>query len=145
MHLPLLTLLFVLVSASPHVPLVDQTASDRTFDTRVPVQLGVMSKCPDALLCESTFNEVLGKVGDKMDLSLVYVAKYIVLLIELQHSSFDTYLDLMNPSLTLGASSANMEQRNVQEMYSNYALLNMHPRTNGGTLFSVRILKGQPR
>lgn len=80
-----------------------------------------------------------------MDLSLVYVAKYIVLLIELQHSSFDTYLDLMNPSLTLGASSANMEQRNVQEMYSNYALLNMHPRTNGGTLFSVRILKGQPR
>ncbi|XP_006460090.1 hypothetical protein AGABI2DRAFT_191859 [Agaricus bisporus var. bisporus H97] len=76
MHLPLLTLLFVLVSASPHVPLVDQTASDRTFDTRVPVQLGVMSKCPDALLCESTFNEVLGKVGDKMDLSLVYVAKF---------------------------------------------------------------------
>ncbi|EKM80293.1 hypothetical protein AGABI1DRAFT_113492 [Agaricus bisporus var. burnettii JB137-S8] len=76
MYLPLLTLLFVLVSASPHVPLVDQTASDRTFDSRVPVQLGVMSKCPDALLCESTFNEVLGKVGDKMDLSLVYVAKF---------------------------------------------------------------------
>ncbi|RDB22620.1 hypothetical protein Hypma_010208 [Hypsizygus marmoreus] len=44
-------------------------------DTKVPVQLGVMSRCPDALLCESTFNEVIRKVADKIDLSLVYVAK----------------------------------------------------------------------
>ncbi|KAF8204960.1 hypothetical protein BJ912DRAFT_823590, partial [Pholiota molesta] len=44
-------------------------------EVKVAVQLGVMSRCPDALLCESTFNEVLDKVMDKVDLSLVYVAK----------------------------------------------------------------------
>ena len=44
-------------------------------DIKVPVRLGVMSRCPDALLCESTFNEVLKKVIDKVDLSLVYIAK----------------------------------------------------------------------
>jgi len=34
-------------------------------DIKVQVQLGVMSRCPDALLCESRFNEVLDKVADK--------------------------------------------------------------------------------
>jgi hypothetical protein len=84
MRLPLLTLLFVLVSASPPVPFLDQTAADGLLATRVPVQLGVMSKCPDALLCESTFNAVLEKVGDKMDLSLLYIAKYRAPVIELK-------------------------------------------------------------
>ncbi|GLB33799.1 putative gamma interferon inducible lysosomal thiol reductase (GILT) [Lyophyllum shimeji] len=44
-------------------------------DIKVPVQLGVMSRCPDALLCETLFNDVVQKASDKMDLSLVYVAK----------------------------------------------------------------------
>jgi len=44
-------------------------------DVKVPIQLGVMSRCPDALLCESTFNEVLSRAIDKVDLSLVYIAK----------------------------------------------------------------------
>jgi len=44
-------------------------------DVKVPIQLGVMSRCPDALLCESTFNEVLSIAIDKVDLSLVYIAK----------------------------------------------------------------------
>ena len=44
-------------------------------DIKVPIQLGVMSRCPDALLCESTFNEVLRRVINKVDLSLVYIAK----------------------------------------------------------------------
>lgn len=44
-------------------------------DIKVPIQLVVMSRCPDALLCESTFNEVLNKVINKVDLSLVYIAK----------------------------------------------------------------------
>ncbi|TEB30259.1 hypothetical protein FA13DRAFT_1594428, partial [Coprinellus micaceus] len=44
-------------------------------DVKVPVQLGVMSACPDALLCESLFNEVLKHTEDKVDLSLVYVAR----------------------------------------------------------------------
>ncbi|KAG6854792.1 hypothetical protein C0991_001219 [Blastosporella zonata] len=44
-------------------------------DVKVPVQLGVMSRCPDALLCENVFNQVLKKVSDRVDISLVYVAK----------------------------------------------------------------------
>lgn len=44
-------------------------------DIKVQVQLGVMSRCPDALLCESRFDEVLDKVADKVQLSLIYVAK----------------------------------------------------------------------
>jgi hypothetical protein len=44
-------------------------------DIKVLVQLGVMSRCPDALLCETTFNEVLSRVIDKVDLSLIYIAK----------------------------------------------------------------------
>ncbi|TFK43541.1 hypothetical protein BDQ12DRAFT_561142, partial [Crucibulum laeve] len=43
-------------------------------NVKVPVQLGVMSRCPDALLCESTFNEVLHEVAGKVDISLIYVA-----------------------------------------------------------------------
>ncbi|KAG5646563.1 hypothetical protein DXG03_002866 [Asterophora parasitica] len=45
-------------------------------DVKVPIQLGVMSRCPDALLCESVFNKVLPKVNDRIDISLVYVAKF---------------------------------------------------------------------
>ena len=45
-------------------------------DVKVPVQLGVMSRCPDALLCESIFDDVLKEVADKVDLSLVYIAQY---------------------------------------------------------------------
>lgn len=45
-------------------------------DIKVPVQLGVMSRCPDALLCENTFNHVLKKVSERVDLSLIYIAKY---------------------------------------------------------------------
>ncbi|PFH52714.1 hypothetical protein AMATHDRAFT_139174 [Amanita thiersii Skay4041] len=44
-------------------------------DIKVPVELGVMSRCPDALLCESVFNNVLQKVFDKVRISLRYVAK----------------------------------------------------------------------
>jgi hypothetical protein len=48
-----------------------------SFDgIKVPVQLGVMSRCPDALLCENTFNHVLKKVAERVELSLIYVARY---------------------------------------------------------------------
>lgn len=60
-------------------PLIVQDAVLHGFDadTKVPVELGVMSRCPDALLCESVFNDVLRKVSDKVDLSLRYVAKCV--------------------------------------------------------------------
>jgi hypothetical protein len=44
---------------------------------RVPVMLGVMSRCPDALLCETLFDKVIPKVAPKIDLSLAYVARYV--------------------------------------------------------------------
>ncbi|TDL29882.1 hypothetical protein BD410DRAFT_45349 [Rickenella mellea] len=40
---------------------------------KVPVLLGVMSRCPDALICESVFDKVLSQVGDKVDLSLSFI------------------------------------------------------------------------
>ena len=45
-------------------------------DTKVPVLLGVMSACPDALVCESVFNQMLPKVEGKIDLALTYVDWY---------------------------------------------------------------------
>ena len=43
---------------------------------RVPVMLGVMSQCPDALLCETLFDKVIPRVAEKIDLSFAYVATY---------------------------------------------------------------------
>ena len=57
--------------ASPNNEIQDQ----HSIDIKVPVQLGVMSRCPDALLCESVFDLVLPNVTAKVDLSLIYVAK----------------------------------------------------------------------
>ena len=50
-------------------------SSPHTTDVKVPVTLGVMSRCPDALLCESVFNQVLTKVEGKVDLALTYVGR----------------------------------------------------------------------
>ena len=54
---------------------VQDASQIRLEDVKVPVQLGVMSQCPDALLCESVFNDVLNYASDKMELSLVYIAR----------------------------------------------------------------------
>ncbi|KAI0036718.1 hypothetical protein K488DRAFT_40354 [Vararia minispora EC-137] len=51
--------------------IISTTASD----VKVPVTLGVMSRCPDALLCEAVFDQVLKKVADKVDLRLTYIGK----------------------------------------------------------------------
>lgn len=71
------SLLPALVAAHSHIILNDQsTIADNSLNIiKVPVQLGVMSRCPDALLCEAIFNDVLAQVWDKVDLSLVYIAK----------------------------------------------------------------------
>ena len=41
--------------------------------TRVPITLGVMSGCPDAILCESVFDRVVERVADKIDLQLTFI------------------------------------------------------------------------
>ncbi|THV08583.1 hypothetical protein K435DRAFT_814965 [Dendrothele bispora CBS 962.96] len=44
-------------------------------DLKVPVVLGVMSRCPDAILCENLFDQVLKKVSGKVEMELEYIAK----------------------------------------------------------------------
>jgi len=70
------TLLSTVIAAHPTPLRVQYQDELRPIpDTKVSIQLGVMSRCPDALLCESVFNEVLNKVIDKVDLSLVYIGQ----------------------------------------------------------------------
>ena len=47
-------------------------------DVKVPVTLGVMSRCPDALICEATFDKVVPQVLDKIDLSLEFIGRRVV-------------------------------------------------------------------
>lgn len=62
---------FALQGLDAQVPM----AGEPPADTKVPVLLGVMSACPDALMCESVFDHVLQRVGDKVDLSLTFIGK----------------------------------------------------------------------
>ncbi|KAF8138293.1 hypothetical protein EV363DRAFT_1154254 [Boletus edulis] len=58
-------------------PLTVQDNSQIIFaeDIKVPVVLGVMSRCPDAMLCEAVWDRVLQRVGDKVDISLSFIAE----------------------------------------------------------------------
>ncbi|KAH9918211.1 uncharacterized protein BXZ73DRAFT_53124 [Epithele typhae] len=51
-------------------PQAPWTAGD---PVKVPVILGVMSACPDAILCETVFDRVLARAAGKMDLQLTFV------------------------------------------------------------------------
>ncbi|TCD70822.1 hypothetical protein EIP91_001512 [Steccherinum ochraceum] len=44
-------------------------------EVKVPIVLGVMSQCPDAILCESVFDSVVEEVGDKIDLTLTFIGQ----------------------------------------------------------------------
>ncbi|KAJ3531835.1 hypothetical protein NM688_g7514 [Phlebia brevispora] len=60
------------------VPFKVQTTPEQDYfeadkEVKVPVVLGVMSACPDAILCESVFDHVLQQVGEKVDLSLTFL------------------------------------------------------------------------
>ena len=50
-----------------------QDALNVEDEVKVPVVLGVMSQCPDALICEATMDKVLSQVNDKVDLSLSFI------------------------------------------------------------------------
>ncbi|PPQ98506.1 hypothetical protein CVT24_003997 [Panaeolus cyanescens] len=71
----LVALGYCALTRSASLPHFTVQSPNKAFDIKVPVQLGVMSQCPDALLCETTFDRVLEHVDDKVDLSLVYVAR----------------------------------------------------------------------
>jgi hypothetical protein len=65
---PLVFLSLVAAYATPN----QQSWSASTL--RVPLILGVMSRCPDALLCETLFDKVIPRVAEKINFSLAYVA-----------------------------------------------------------------------
>lgn len=52
-----------------------QLAHEINGDVKVPVVLGVMSQCPDAILCESVIDRVLDQVAGKVDLSLTFIGR----------------------------------------------------------------------
>jgi hypothetical protein len=71
--------LCVLIQAVVHPMTVqDDPQIIFTEDVKVPVVLGVMSRCPDAILCEAVWDRVLQRVGDKVDISLSFIAKYVL-------------------------------------------------------------------
>lgn len=88
---PLLPIAFFLASVVAHPPPVPvlqnivEAQAPIAFTPvladgiRVPVLLGVMSRCPDALLCESIFDSVLKQTWDIVDISLSFVGKCVSL------------------------------------------------------------------
>lgn len=92
MHLTRLLPLLPLTLASPlQFPFsspLDSTASSDQPETLVPLSLGVMSRCPDAEICETLIDRVLDTrtggrggrevVGDLVKLELIYLAKSVI-------------------------------------------------------------------
>lgn len=75
--LALFSLCVSIQAAVPPLTVQDDSQLIITEDVKVPVVLGVMSRCPDAMLCEAVWDRVLQRVGDKVDISLSFIAKYV--------------------------------------------------------------------
>lgn len=73
--LSLLGLISFAMALAPPLTVQDQFPATISDGVKVPVVLGVMSRCPDAILCESVFNRVLQRVSEKVDISLSFIAK----------------------------------------------------------------------
>jgi hypothetical protein len=75
--LSLLGFTSIAMALAPPLTVQYQFPTPISDDMKVPVVLGVMSRCPDAILCESVFNRVLQRVGEKVEISLSFIAKYV--------------------------------------------------------------------
>jgi hypothetical protein len=75
--LAFLSLCVVAQAASHPLTVQDNSQIIVDEDVKVPVVLGVMSRCPDAILCETVWDRVLQRVGDKVDISLSFIATYV--------------------------------------------------------------------
>lgn len=117
-----LCLVTVCASARP----VQQSWSSNSL--RVPVILGVMSRCPDALLCETLFDKVIPRVAEKIDLSLAYVATYVP-----THT-------FSNPSGLIGQpfSTVSMDQIQISVSLACTDLMNAPEMCNSCALQSTR-------
>ncbi|KAG1755701.1 hypothetical protein EDB19DRAFT_1625282 [Suillus lakei] len=71
----LLGLISIAMALAPPLTVQYQFQTVISDNVKVPVVLGVMSRCPDAILCESVFNRVLQRAGEKVDISLLFIAK----------------------------------------------------------------------
>ena len=138
--------LFFAVAAASLIPVPELTVQDNALhsfdiDIKVPVELGVMSRSPDALLCENIFDHVLQWVSRKVDFTLRYIAECVVARALLSCASNVEHLGLMlqNPS---SGSNVFMDPKNVQETCSNFALPSMHLPA-GGSLSVVKTLRGK--
>jgi hypothetical protein len=59
------------------------------YNVKVPVKLGVMSQCPDAILCEGVIDDVLKHVANKVHLSLSFIGRCVGLKVFLpSHSTY---------------------------------------------------------
>ncbi|KAI9513337.1 hypothetical protein F5148DRAFT_1273263 [Russula earlei] len=72
----ILSLCLVMIASATPTDVQQSWSTPSTNRLRVPVTLGVMSRCPDALLCETLFDNVIPRVAEKINLSLAYVAKF---------------------------------------------------------------------
>jgi len=97
--LSLLLVVFILLS----------TVSSISADDRVKVSFYVMSKCPDATICESLFGPVVQKLSSIIDLHVDYIERGAF---SLQNQSC-----LHGPTECVG----NMQQLCVQDLSSTYA------------------------
>ncbi|KAM0746153.1 hypothetical protein T439DRAFT_319485 [Meredithblackwellia eburnea MCA 4105] len=73
--LPLLLLSISTIYSQAHAQQQQHAFDAFAPKSLVPVALGVMSKCPDAALCESVWDKVLDSVGGLVDLELIYIGK----------------------------------------------------------------------
>ncbi|KAI5480412.1 hypothetical protein MNV49_000987 [Pseudohyphozyma bogoriensis] len=76
-----LSVLSTLVLSASALPagLFFQSTTDAMADAqpkKVPVLLGVMSRCPDAKICENVWDHVLDRVGGLVDIELTYIGKF---------------------------------------------------------------------
>lgn len=116
------TLSICLVAAYASARPVQQSWSSNSL--RVPVTLGVMSRCPDALLCETLFDSVIPRVAEKIDLALAYVATYVPTQTPSNPSGLigQPFSTVSMDQIQISAPLACMDLMNAPEMYNSYAL-----------------------
>jgi hypothetical protein len=112
---------------------------------RVPVTLGVMSRCPDALLCETLFDSVIPRVSKKIELSLAYVATYVLTQILSDPSGLigQPFSTVSMDQIQISAPLACMVPLNAPEMYNSCALQSTRQCGHGGNSSCAKTIKAE--
>ena len=86
------TALWLVASRGLQTPFTDQTSTTYSAtEVKVPVVLGVMSQCPDAILCEAVFNRALEHVADIIDLSLTFIGRCVSIYILIDYTMYQLW------------------------------------------------------